>query len=312
MKVLVYHPDKYDIYRELLRKDLPEVDLLLCHNRDEVEKHAGEAEIAFVNHTIPQDLFQKMPKLKWVQVMAAGAESFFQNGEQFKNIPVCRVIGVHGKYIVEYVMAYILFLCQNINRVLRAQREKTWDPFVMEYIHKKIIGIMGLGIIGSVVANQAKAMGMQVISWDLERKEASFVDKQYITDQMEDFLKEADFVVLTLPVTPATVNLVNREFFGFMKESSYLINVCRGEVVDEESLIEALKGGKIAGAVIDVFKKEPLPPESELWKCPNLIISPHLAGWSLPEDMVKFFKSNFQRYLKKEPLIGTIDFHRGF
>ena len=118
--------------------------------------------------------------------------------------------------------------------------------------------------------------------------------------------------MVTLPATPDTANFVNREFFNAMKKTAYLINIARGAIVDEEALIEALKTGQISGAVLDVMKQEPPPPESPLWNCPNLILSAHISGPDLPEDMVEVFRENFQRYLKKEPLKGIIDFERGF
>jgi glyoxylate/hydroxypyruvate reductase A len=97
-----------------------------------------------------------------------------------------------------------------------------------------------------------------------------------------------------------------------MKKTAYLINICRGAIVDEDALVEALTSGQIAGAVIDAMKEEPLPQESPLWDCPNLIVTAHISGPSLPEDMVGIFKENFRRFLRKEPLIGLIDFSRGF
>jgi phosphoglycerate dehydrogenase-like enzyme len=311
-KVLFFYPRFIDRYKELLEKNVPEAVLLICRNREEIERYAPQAEIALVGMMFPQDLFKKMPHLEWVQVMAAGVESFIQNADQFKNIPVCRVPGVFGKYMAEYVLAYVLYFSQDIPRVLKAQKEKRWDPFLMEFVHQKTMGIMGLGHIGSVVAQKAKGIGMRVVSWDLFKKDVTFVDHQYGAKEMGDFFGEADFVVLTLPATPATINLINRDAFKAMKKTAYLINICRGALVDEKALIEALKANEIAGAVIDVMKEEPPPPQSELWDCPNLILSAHISGPSLPEDMVEFFKENFQRHLRRKSLLGLVDFKRGF
>jgi glyoxylate/hydroxypyruvate reductase A len=296
----------------LLEKRVPEAELFICQEPWEVKKWSPEAEIAFVPRNFPQELFKEMPKLKWVQVMAAGIENFIQNADQFRDIPVCRIVGAFEKFMVEYALGYILYLSQDISRVLRAQAEKKWDPFLVEFIHRKTMGIMGLGTIGSFVAERAKAMGMRVISWDMVQRELPFVDRQYGTDQMDSFLGEADYVLLTLPATPQTTNLINRSVFKAMKKTAYLINICRGAVVDEPALVEALKGKEIAGAILDVVKEEPLPPQSELWDCPNLILSPHISGPSLPEDMVEVFRENFRRYVNKEPLLGQVDFERGF
>jgi len=311
-KVLFFVPEDLDIYKALIEKHVPEAEFFVCQNREEVEKYASQVEIALVDMSFPQDLFKKMPKLEWVQVMAAGIEKFIQNAEQFKNIPVCRVLGVFGKYMAEYVIAYALYLSQNISRVVEAQKQRRWDPFIMEFIHRKTLGVLGLGYIGSVVAQKAKALGMRTISWDIVKRDVTFIDRQFGAEEMRSFLKEADFIVSTLPATPQTTNVVNREAFRAMKKTAYFINISRGAIVDEEALVEALKTNTIAGAVLDVMKQEPPPPESPLWDCPNLVLSAHISGPNLPEDMVEVFRENFQRYLKKEPLIGLINFERGF
>ena len=311
-KVLVYYPKFLDQYEALLKKHIPDAHLMICHDQADMERYAPEAEVAFVGTTFPQEMFKKMPRLEWVQVMAAGVESFFKNAEQFKKIPVCRVLGGYGKYMAEYVFAYVLYLTQDVQRVLAAQRERCWDPFVPAYLFQKTFGIMGLGNIGMVVARKAKDVGMRVISWDAVQKEAPFVDRKYGAHETEAFLGEADVVVLSLPVTPETVDSIDWRIFKAMKNTAYLVNICRGAIVNEAHLVEALKAKAIAGAVLDVMKQEPLPAKSPLWDCPNLILSPHLSGPSLPEDMVEVFKENFGRYLRGEPLLGRLDFERGF
>ena len=114
-KVLFFDPQDVEVYRALLEKHVPEAEFFFCQNREEIEKYAPQAEIALVEMSFPQDLFKKMPKLEWVQVMAAGVEKFIQNAEQFKNIPVCRVLGVFGKYMAEYALAYIFYFSQDIS-----------------------------------------------------------------------------------------------------------------------------------------------------------------------------------------------------
>ena len=311
-KVLFFDPQDVEIYRALLEKHVPEAEFFFCQSRQEIEQYASQAEIALVEMSFPQDLFKKMPKLEWVQVMAAGVEKFIQNASQFKNIPVCRVLGVFGKYMAEYVLAYVFYFSQDIPRVLKAQCEKRWDYFLPQFVYKKTLGVMGLGNMGTAVAQKAKDVGMRVVSWDLVQRDVSTVDRQYGAPDLRDFLKEADFVAVTLPATPETRNVVNREAFRAMKKTAYFINISRGANVDEEALVEALKNNTIAGAVLDVMKQEPPPPESPLWDCPNLVLSAHISGPNLPEDMVEVFRENFQRYLKKEPLIGLINFERGF
>jgi len=311
-RVLFFNPQDIEVYKALLEKHVPEAEVFVCQNREEAEKYASQAEIALVEMSFPQDLFKKMPKLEWVQVMAAGVDKFTRNAEQFKNISVCRVLGVFGKYMAEYALAYVFYFSQDISRVIKAQSEKRWDFFVPQFVHRKALGIMGLGNMGTAVAQKAKSIGMRVVSWDMVKKDVGIVDRQYGPSELRDFLKEPDFLVVTLPSTPETANFVNRETFRAMKKTAFFINISRGAIVDEEALIEALKTNTIAGAVLDVMKQEPLPPESPLWDCPNLILSAHISGPNLPEEMVEVFKENFHRYLKKEPLLGLINFERGF
>lgn len=311
-KILVYHDRDIEKYERLMSKLLPETQVLSCYNRNTIETFGSEAEIAFVPYDFPQDLFRALPKLKWIQIMAAGVEHFVKNADQFKEIIVTRMIGVDAKYMAEYVLAYMLYFCQRIDQIFDAQKEKNWEPFIPDYIHRKTCGIMGLGAIGSIVARKIKSMGMRLVSWDLEKKIAPFVDYQYLKDELNDFLEESDFVVVALPATPKTFNLIDGDVFKSMKNDAFLINICRGELVDERALLAALKHGDIAGAVIDVTKQEPLPEDNPLWECPNLIITPHISGIGLPEDMVAFFRDNFQRYIKTEPLLGVVDLKRGF
>lgn len=311
-KVLVYDPQQADVYKSLLEKSLPDADLLICHNEEELRGTISQAEIAFVSYILPVSFFERAGNLRWVQVMAAGVENFVRHADRLENVVLTRMVGVDAPYMAEYVLAYMLHLSQKIDRVLKAQRGKRWDPFVMELIQKKTCGIMGLGTIGQVVAKKAKDVSMRVISWDAVPRNVPFVDREYEVEKMKDFLRESDYVVLMLPATPATYNLVGRAAFKAMKKQAYLINICRGHVLDEVALVEALKQGQIAGAVLDVVKQEPLPPNSELWDCPNLIVSPHISGPALPKDMAEFFKMNFLKYLRGEPLQGVVDLARGY
>lgn len=311
-KILVYHNRDIEKYERLLGKQLSKAQLFCCHDRNTVVASGPQAEIAFVPYDFPQDLFSALPNLKWVQVMAAGVEQFVQNANQFKNIIVTRMIGVDAKYMAEYVLAYLLYFCQRIGQIFDAQKEKKWEPFIPDYIHRQTCGIMGLGAVGSMVARKIKSMDVRIVSWDLEKKIAPFVDHQYLSNELDDFLEESDFVVVVLPATPKTFNLIDNDVFKSMKNSAYLINISRGELVDENALFAALKHGDIAGAVIDVAIQEPLPEDNPLWECPNLIITPHISGIGLPEDMVAFFKENYQRYIKEEPLLGVVDLKRGF
>jgi phosphoglycerate dehydrogenase-like enzyme len=129
---------------------------------------------------------------------------------------------------------------------------------------------------------------------------------------MGEFLGDADFVVMSLPLTPQTKGIFGKNEFAMMKKSAYFINVSRGPLVQEKALVDALKNEKIAGAILDVFSEEPLPKTHELWELDNVIITPHISGPSIPEDIVKVFLDNLKRFEQNKELVGVVDRHKGY
>jgi phosphoglycerate dehydrogenase-like enzyme len=174
---------------------------------------------------------------------------------------------------------------------------------------------VGLGAIGSAVAQRAKALGMNVVAVrQYPEKPAESVATVYGPQEIAKLLRESDFVVLTAPVTPATRNLIDAERLAQMKPTSYLINVGRGALVDEVALAKALQAKKIAGAALDVFEEEPLPEDSPLWALEDLFITPHCAGFieKLWEQHLEEISANLHRYLAGQPLVGLVNKANGY
>jgi phosphoglycerate dehydrogenase-like enzyme len=230
---------------------------------------------------------------------------------------------VHGPGVAEHVMALIFAIAKRIPASVKFQQKHVWGQEILWNegncpldIAGATLGLVGFGSIGSNVAKFADAMGMRVVvvREHPAKQRAEFVDVELPSARLHEMLSQADYVVISPPLTPATRGMIGREQLSQMKSSSYLINVGRGPLIDEPALIAALREHKIAGAALDVFEKEPLPADSPLWDLDNLLITPHTAGMDskLWERHYALFSENLRRYFSGLPLLGLIDKHSGY
>jgi phosphoglycerate dehydrogenase-like enzyme len=217
-----------------------------------------------------------------------------------------------GALISEYVMTYLFAFERRVFSMHSNQLERRWQPLPYRQAKDISLGIIGLGSIGRELALTARHFGIQVTGLNRSGKPCEGVEKVYTVDRLGDFLKEPDYVVLTLPATRETNCLVNSDALKMMKPTAVLMNVGRGNSIDESDLVVALTRGEIGGAVLDVFENEPLAKESPLWGLPNVFITPHMAATSFPEDIADIFIGNYHRFLRKEPLQHVIDFELGY
>jgi phosphoglycerate dehydrogenase-like enzyme len=313
-KVLVYyHKSKYiDKYKELIEKSRKDIALLMCKNDEEIDKYIGEADIIFSGSTFPVNFLRKAKKLKWVQSMSAGVENFTSSGLIESNIILTKVKGVFGPIMSEYVIGHIFAITQNIKNIYENKRNKIWKQFVVSSIRNATIGIMGLGSVGAYIAYRLHLLGANVITIDEQEKRLPYIGQEYLIDDLYDFLVKPDFLIITLPLTSKTRNLIGENEFNIMKKNIYIFNISRSGIVQTEALIKALKSKKISGAVLDVFDKEPLPKDHELWTLDNVTITPHISGPSLPEDIVKVFLDNLVRFEKNKKLKGIVDLKKEY
>lgn len=308
-KVLIYYhiPEFLERYEKLLRNARKDLQLLVCKDREQIEEAIDQADIIFSGHTFPAELISKAKNLKWVQSMAAGVENFARSKLLPSHVVFTKIRGVHGPIMAEYVIGYILVLTQDVKRTFANQGKKRWEPFLVDSIRGKTVGVMGLGSVGAYIAYQVHLMGATVIALEEQEKRLPYVSKEYSVTEIEEFLGSSDFVVVAIPLTDATEGILGEKEFGMMKKSAYLINVSRGPLVQEEALLNALRQGTIAGAVLDVFQEEPLPSDHPLWDLDNVIITPHLSGPSIPEDIVTVFLENLKRFEEGKQLEGVVD-----
>ena len=284
--------------------------------KDELDALLAEAEVIY-GFRLPNDVFTRAPKLKWVQVMSAGVDRFLDIEFQQSSVIMTNVSGIHAIPIGEIVLEQMLMFAKQAPLCFRLKQEKQWKRFMPTVLRSKTVGIVGLGNIGREVARLAKAFGMRVVATRRSIKRvarAKHVDILLPTEQLSRLLKESDFVVLSLPFTSETNRLIGEKELRTMKPTAYLINIARGNIVDEEALIRALDERWIAGAGLDVFATEPLPVDSRLWEFTNVIFSPHIAGGMEGYNIraTELFCDNLRRYLSGKNLFNVIDKKKGY
>jgi len=275
----------------------------------------AEAEIIYGLSTTYRFL-ARAPKLKWVQSVSAGIDTFLIPEFLNRDIILTGTSGIHSAAIGEFILTTMLMFAKNASHCFEMKQRKEWQEFTPAVLHGKTVGIIGLGDIGQEVARLSKAFGMKVIAIrrSLRTGHARNVDVLYSSNRLPKLLSESEFVVLCVPLTPETKNMITAKELGIMKPTSYLINISRGPIIDEPALIKALEKKQIAGAGLDVFDTEPLPEDSPLWTLPNVIYSPHIAGWM--EDYAKrsasVFCENLKRYLQGKKMLNVFDKKRGY
>jgi phosphoglycerate dehydrogenase-like enzyme len=263
------------------------------------------------------DAIRAGPELRWVQARSAGAGQEVAQAVEIDRAAVERVAvstasGVHAGPLAEFALLGLLAFTKQMPRMLRDKQRRYWPPHEQpnDELRGKTLLIVGAGAIGAEIARLAQAFGMRVVGIKRDVSEpVDHVDELRPIEDLRDLVAEADAVVSVLPGTPQTRGLISAEVLGAFKPGALFVNVGRGTAVDEEALVERLRDGTIAGAALDVFAQEPLPPESPLWELENVIVSPHDAARVYAEDarQVDLFCDNLRRDLAGEPLRNRVD-----
>jgi D-2-hydroxyacid dehydrogenase (NADP+) len=313
-KVLVYYhiPKFLKRYGKVLKEKRTDLPLFICDTKEKIEQHIEEADIIFSGHTFPVELLPKAKNLKWIQSISAGVENFVLSGSIPEQVVLTKITGVHGPIMSEYVLGYILAVTLNMKSAFESQKKKDWPYYVPDTLRAKTVGVIGLGSVGACIANKLHLVGAEVIGLEEQEKRLPYIGREYMVSEMKEFLERSDFVVMSLPLTLKTKGIFGEKEFAMMKKSAYFINISRGPLVREEALVNALKSGQIAGAILDVFSEEPLPKNHELWELDNVIITPHISGPSIPEDIVKVFLENLERFEENKELVGVVDRDKGY
>ena len=294
-----------------IREIAPELELKVVESSSNYSRLLKESEIVF--GWPKTDFVKKSEKLKWLHLPSAGVDRYADKEiYQNQDIKLTNSSGVYGKPIAEHVFAMIMAHNRNLIDYAYDKKEKKWKrKNEIKDFFDSTVGILGLGDIGTTIAKRAKAWGAEVLALKRTMTELpDYVDQIYLNQDLDKLLKKSDYVILTLPGTPATEGIIGREEFKLMKDSAFIVNIGRGTLIKQDDLVEALQEGKIAGAGLDVTEPEPLPETSKLWEMDNVILTPHTSGFSPTNDQRRYeiFKDNLKRYLNNKKLFNKVDF----
>ena len=292
--------------------------LVFGRHPDDFAAAASEAEVLLscsAGRDVLRSLFRAAPRLRWMHVLSAGVDNVLFPELVDGPVPLTNGRGAFSATLSEWVIAAVLFFAKDLRRLLRDQAARRWDPFDVEAVQGRTLGIVGYGDIGRAIAERLRGLGMEVLG---VRRRAAAPDALGTTivgaGQLAQVLSRSDYVVVAAPLTPETRGLIGPAAFEAMKPTAVFINVGRGPVVDEAALVDALRAGRIRGAALDVFEHEPLPPDSPFYALENVLLSPHCAdhtaGWR--EVSMRLFLENLARFRAGEPLRNVVDKRRGY
>lgn len=302
-------------------------DVLCITNTDEFLSRLRETDI-LCSSWIPNDWRILAPRLRWLQYSSGGVDELLPTGilAADSGVTITTAAGINANAISEYVFGSMLMFNRTWPEMIRLQDRHVWPRSAHWYnlggreLEDQTLGIIGLGSIGRRIAQLGKAFGMHILAtrrtWRplAEQQDDPDVDQYYPLERLHDMLHACDYVVLSVPLTSETEHLIGEAELRAMRSHAYLINVARGQVVDEQALTRALQAGWIAGAGLDVVEKEPLAADSPLYAQANVILTPHISGLSVHYDkrLRALFADNLRRYRAGEPLRNRYDPARGY
>jgi phosphoglycerate dehydrogenase-like enzyme len=263
---------------------------------------------------VPPGLLSAMPKLRWVQSMTAGVEGWLALPDLPATLTLTCARGTHRESMPENIIGALFYVAKPYASAVENQKHGRWLHSVAQPLTGKTLGILGLGAIGQEVARIATVLNMRVIGTRRRPEPMTNVAKVLPADRTHEVLAESDFVLLLLPATRETENFINAERLGKMKPSAWLLNFGRGHLIKDDDLIATVKAKKIAGAVLDVFRQEPLPAEHPFWSTEGIIVLPHIGGPHPQRDKIvaRMFVDNLGRFLDGKPLKEVVDRKAGY
>lgn len=299
----------------VLAKRFPHVRFDLLPESGEVPEQAADATV-LLRKAMPHDVLHTTldgaPRINWIHTASAGFNWVLTPRVAATDIVLTRTANVLNTPIAEFVVALTLALFKRLPTFLDQQREHVWHrPETLTTMTGATASIIGAGAIGRATATRLQAFGMRVLGMKRAPEPLPGFDAVLGLDGLDTLLEQADLLVLACPLTPETEHLIGREQFARMKSSAVIVNIARGAVMVEEDLVDALRTGVIAGAGLDVFTTEPLPPDSRLWSLPNVIITPHVSYLAGENEtaILNEFGENLRLYLAGEPLLNALRSH---
>jgi D-2-hydroxyacid dehydrogenase (NADP+) len=314
----VFHRGRRPIDTTPLRKQFPDLTFVNTHNEDDLEQHVSDVEVLVVGNThyTPETsalLRAKARNLRWIQFTTSGLDVALKAGGFPPQAIVTNSAGLRAPNVSEHVFALLLFLTRRLRESEQGRAEKKWLQEELfnkcDTLYRKTMLVIGMGAIGQAVARKARAFGMTVEAISRAYAPDGDVSKVYARDEAAQAFAKADVVVLSLQSKSDTQGFVSKNLIAAMKPTSYLINIARGAVINEEALIEACANRKIAGAGLDVMVTEPLPPSSPLWTLDNVVIAPHTGGGGGDDTdvLLEMIAENIALYVAGKPLKRVVE-----
>ena len=280
----------------------------------ELSAAAVGADVVACRHGSDLDFLKRRPVPKWVHSWSAGVDELASPELVDSGVLLTCAKSNGAIALAEHVMMLMLMLQRNMLQWLEAQRQHKWEKHIIGELHGKTCGIVGLGYIGKETALRAKAFGMRTLGLKRSKEPVANIDQMFDRSELHKMLGQSDFVVVTAPHTPETDNMIDAAAIKAMKPKAIVVLVSRGNIIDEDALLAALKEGRIAGAGLDDFAIEPLPATSPLWTAPNAIITPHNGPTSLETAQrgIDIFVDNLGRWQAGKPLRNVVDIAAGY
>jgi phosphoglycerate dehydrogenase-like enzyme len=306
--LLTLPPQVREQYRSRLAARFPElgIDVVDHHSKAAAFIREADALLTFGPH-MKDEVLHGADKLKWVQALGTGVDNLIDLPSLHQDVILTNIRGIHGAPVSEAALMMMLALARDFALSLRNQDRQIWDRWPARLLDGKTVGIFGVGLIAEVLAPKCKALGMTVVGFTSAKRDLPDFDRMHSRGELIAQAATLDFLVLLAPYADEIRNFVDHKIFAVMKPTSYLVNLARGGIVDEEALLLALERGEIAGAALDVFQEEPLPRGHPLWSAKNVLITAHLGGFSdvyaeraLPtveHNMACFLKGEYDRMI---------------
>ena len=313
---MVFLPPQRDETRQWARtvaEQIPGMEVVVAESADDARREIGDADAAF--GTLPSELLAHARKLRWLQAPAIAPPAGYYYPELVRHpVEVTNFRGIFNEHIAAHIMAFVLAFARGLHRYIPQQARHEYLPAPLDegtvYLPSSTALIVGVGGIGAETARLCAAFGMRVIGTDARLSDPpEGVAELHQPADLDALLPSADFVILTVPHTPETEGFMNAARFGRMKPSAFFINIGRGMTTRLDDLVHALQVGQIAGAALDVFEQEPLPADHPLWDAPNVLLTPHTAGYGpfLDDRRLEIIVDNAQRFVAGTPLRNMVD-----
>jgi phosphoglycerate dehydrogenase-like enzyme len=291
--------------------DLPHLTLLTATDLSGLDGSTADCDIVLGEPSLIAPALARLQAVRWVQSTWAGVEPLLAPSVR-RDYILTNARGVFGALMSEYVFGYLIAHERRMFAKHAAQQAGRWDPTPPGRIRGKQIGLLGVGSIGAALARTAKHFGLRVKGYTRSSEGCAHVDAYFHGDDRAAFADRLDYLVSVLPNTAQTRHIVDADLLAALPSTAVFVNPGRGSAVDEAALAGALRSGRLACAILDVFDEEPLPPGHIFWRTPNIVITSHTAAISMPDDIAPVFVQNYQRFIAGERLEYLVDFEAGY